>query len=664
MVEWIYKLTDISSIKRISFRQDINGLRAIAVLAVVFYHAELELFKGGWLGVDIFFVISGYLISNIIISELNDGTFTFKNFYLRRARRILPALFSTLLLTIPFAYFFLTPKAMEEYIDSLFASVFFYANYHFMNLDFYIAESTKLMPLLHTWSLAIEEQYYILFPLFAFIVYKYFKKYFTFFIGFIIVCSLYLNSLSQSLDKFYRLEFRIWELLLGVLVMILSSNLKIKHLEKIGLPLMLFPIFYFDDTWFNDTEPKLIALIGISLIIFSNTDSSVLTKVLSFKLISTIGLSSYSIYLLHQPLFAFSRIILRNFNLNLIRYEIKNVNESINILEFNKFQTNIFDEFSNIFLGLDVLLFSLTILLGYLSYKYIEKPFIKNNYSLLHFFSFVFLLTFMILNPSSALDNKNSNSEISLNNEAVTADNDCWLKINIFADNFQPLENCFINNNSKKNLILLGDSSTDALSDTVIQKNLFKSYNVYFIPLVYNNFFIDFNNYINCNDCFLNWIQDNSTTIVVSVELHRYIELNGIYSFDYLSNQNVEVFKENMYYLKKYSQKLLILESFPTVPAHLNSAKDIVRNDRLGVIKEVYIPYSYWIQNTQSTIDTYFELQNNFDINIVRTNDLFCNEETNKCSFYYDKLLYRDHVHLNISGGQLITERLSSLLEN
>ena len=305
MVEWIYKLTDISSIKRISFRQDINGLRAIAVLAVVFYHAELELFKGGWLGVDIFFVISGYLISNIIISELNDGTFTFKNFYLRRVRRILPALFSTLLLTIPFAYFFLSPKALEEYIDSLIASVFFYANYHFMNLDFYVAESTQLMPLLHTWSLAIEEQYYLLFPLFAYIIYKYFKKYFTFFIGFLTIGSLYLNSLTQSTDKFYRLETRMWELLLGVLVMIISNNLKIKHLEKIGLPLMLIPIFYFGDDRITYIEPKLIAIIGISMIIFSNTDSSVLTKLLGIKVISIIGFSSYSMYLLHQPLFAF-----------------------------------------------------------------------------------------------------------------------------------------------------------------------------------------------------------------------------------------------------------------------------------------------------------------------------------------------------------------------
>ena len=110
--------------------------RAIAVLAVVFYHADVELFKGGWIGVDIFFVISGYLISNIIISELNNGTFSFKNFYLRRAKRILPGLFSIILITIPFAYFLLSPKAMSEYIDSMIASIFFFANFHFQNLLF------------------------------------------------------------------------------------------------------------------------------------------------------------------------------------------------------------------------------------------------------------------------------------------------------------------------------------------------------------------------------------------------------------------------------------------------------------------------------------------------------------------------------------------------
>ena len=207
------KLLNISKIKRINFRNDINGLRAIAVMSVVVYHADVELFKGGWLGVDIFFVISGYLISNIIISELNEGSFTFKNFYLRRVRRILPALFSTLILTLPFAYFLLTSKAMIEYTRSLLSSVFFYANYYFMNLDFYNAEPAKFIPLLHTWSLAIEEQFYIIFPLFCFnLNFKKGNKLFNTFSNYLFS---YLNIDSIEPTKFYRLEFRMWELLLG-----------------------------------------------------------------------------------------------------------------------------------------------------------------------------------------------------------------------------------------------------------------------------------------------------------------------------------------------------------------------------------------------------------------------------------------------------------------
>ena len=662
MAEWIYKLTEISSIKRISFRQDINGLRAIAVLAVVFYHAELELFKGGWLGVDIFFVISGYLISNIIISELNEGTFSFKNFYLRRVRRILPALFSTLLLTIPFAYFFLTPKAMEEYIDSLIASVFFYANYHFMNLDFYVAESTKLIPLLHTWSLAIEEQFYLLFPLLAFLIYKYFRKYFTFFIGIITLVSLYLNTLSQSSDKFYRLELRIWEFLLGVLVMILSSNLKIKNLEKIGLPLLLFPIFYFGDDWINDTEPKLITLIGISLIIFSNTDSSLLSKVLSFKLISIIGLSSYSIYLLHQPIFSFYKIILNNSLIISIRYLSTFLNKSINLLEFNRFDSN---EFKNI--KFKLLLLLITILLGYLSYIYVEKSFIKNNYYKSLFIIFMILSSVIILNPSSALDYKNNELRNNFNKETVFSNFDCWEKYNLFADTFQPLDSCFKNNAKNKNLIILGDSSTAAISKNILQKNLFKNYNIYFVSVSSENFFEDFSKKINCNACFLSWIQENSSTIVVSVQLHRSIELTGIYRGIYYTDKNsirnMKNFIENIGYLKKYSEDILILESFPTVPLQFINPIDLLLVDKKSAIKEIYIPYSSWINNTQLTYETYRLIENNNDIKIVPIIDLFCNKKTNKCSIYEDELLYIDSVHLNISGAQLITERLSSLLE-
>ena len=179
----------------------------------------------------------------------------------------------------------------------------------------------------------------------------------------------------------------------------------------------------------------------------------------------------------------------------------------------------------------------------------------------------------------------------------------------------------------------------------------------------YKNFFEDFNKYTNCNSCFLTWIQNNPSTIVISVELHRFIELNGIYYSDEYSNKSLENFKENVIYLKKYSEKILLLESFPTIPSQLINPKDLLEIDELGLIKEIYIPFSSWINNTKLSSKAYYVLENNYDINVVQTNDLFCNKNENKCFIFNDELLYLDQVHLNIAGGQLITERLSTLLD-
>ena len=180
---------EINDIKRISFRKDVNGLRAVAVLGVVLYHSGFSFSKGGWLGVDVFFVISGFLISNIIISELNEGNFKLKVFYKKRIRRILPALYSSLIFSSILAYFLLSPTAMIEYSKSLNSSIFFYANYYLQNLDFYNSAPAKFMPLIHTWSLAIEEQFYIFYPVLLIFIYKFLKKYFLiiFFIYFVVV---------------------------------------------------------------------------------------------------------------------------------------------------------------------------------------------------------------------------------------------------------------------------------------------------------------------------------------------------------------------------------------------------------------------------------------------------------------------------------------------
>ena len=152
------------------YRKEIDGLRALAVLPVVLFHAGFSSFSGGFVGVDVFFVISGYLITSILIGENEQGRFSIVNFYERRARRILPALFFVMLCCIPFAWLWMLPDNLVEFGNSLIAVTFFVSNFLFWKESGYFAAAAEEKPLLHTWSLAVEEQYYLLFPLLILLV--------------------------------------------------------------------------------------------------------------------------------------------------------------------------------------------------------------------------------------------------------------------------------------------------------------------------------------------------------------------------------------------------------------------------------------------------------------------------------------------------------------
>ena len=158
------------------YRKEIDGLRALAVLPVILFHAGFKTFSGGFVGVDIFFVISGYLITTIIVDEVEKGSFSLRNFYERRARRILPALFFVMLCTLPLAWFFMLPQDLKSYSQSLVAVPLFLSNVLFWLTSGYFDRVSELKPLLHTWSLAVEEQYYVLFPLFLMLVWKLGKR--------------------------------------------------------------------------------------------------------------------------------------------------------------------------------------------------------------------------------------------------------------------------------------------------------------------------------------------------------------------------------------------------------------------------------------------------------------------------------------------------------
>ena len=207
------------------YRPEIEGLRAIAVIAVILYHAKIaifdyQFFKGGFIGVDIFFVISGYLITSIILKELfNTGSFSIKNFYERRIRRILPALLFVIVVSTPFAYLYLLPSSFKDFSNSIIYSLGFSSNFYFhYSGQEYGAEDALLKPFLHTWSLSVEKQFYILIPLVLLITYKNLRRYLFYILVFFFIFSLLMSdwgSKNFPSFNFYMLPTRGWELIIG-----------------------------------------------------------------------------------------------------------------------------------------------------------------------------------------------------------------------------------------------------------------------------------------------------------------------------------------------------------------------------------------------------------------------------------------------------------------
>ncbi|NMM79643.1 acyltransferase [Acidovorax sp. SRB_14] len=300
------------------YRPEVDGLRAIAVLPVIVFHAGFQLFSGGFVGVDVFFVISGYLITSIILAEKKTGTFSLINFYERRARRILPALFTVLVVCLPFTWAWLLPEDMISFSQSLMAVSAYISNILFWRTSGYFETAAELKPLLHTWSLAIEEQYYFLFPIFFVAIWKLGKNWVFAILASLASLSLALaqwGSIFNPSAAFYLLPTRGWELLIGALLAIYSTEKNRFHPNRIlsefgsllGILLLIYAIFKFNNETPFPSFYTLVPTIGTALIIFCATEQTTIGKILSHKLLVGVGLISYSAYLWHQPLFAFAR---------------------------------------------------------------------------------------------------------------------------------------------------------------------------------------------------------------------------------------------------------------------------------------------------------------------------------------------------------------------
>lgn len=307
--------------------------------------------KVGYVGVDVFFVISGYLITTIIINDLDKNKFTIANFYERRARRILPALFFVIIFCIPFAYSWMLPSQFKDFSQAIAAIILFSSNIIFWRKEDYFAPAAEENPLLHTWSLAVEEQFYIVFPLLLMTFWRFGKKPLFYIVVFLSFLSLLLSEWgwrNYPSANFYLLPTRAWELGFGAICSFMLHGKRLKgnqFLSLFGLLLIILSIFVFDASTPFPSLYALIPVVGTVLIIcFASTDT-IVAKVLSTKVLVGIGLVSFSAYLWHQPLFAFARIRLGSEPGDLVM----------------------------------IVLSIVSILLAFLSWRFVEQPFRKTT---------------------------------------------------------------------------------------------------------------------------------------------------------------------------------------------------------------------------------------------------------------------------------------------
>ncbi|WP_344805119.1 acyltransferase family protein [Allohahella marinimesophila] len=328
-----------------SYFPHIDGLRALAVLSVLLAHVDVAFLAGGYVGVDVFFVISGFLITRMIVNEVQtSGTFRFGRFYVRRIRRLLPALLVVLAITTVIAAVIYSPAHLYSYGAELASALFSVSNFYYLAEADYFASAAQLKPLLHTWSLSVEEQFYLLWPLtLVLLLHARTRRYLPLILLALIACGLYLNAkfsdgsvylvraISPALAEYindgktstyFLLPFRVYEFAIGALLVFIASarpprQLVDDALALIGLALIVFSLLSFDEHMLFPSWYALLPCIGTALVIHSGGRSR-LALVLTNPAAVYVGLVSYSLYLVHWPLIAFWRYLHPGADLDLL----------------------------------------------------------------------------------------------------------------------------------------------------------------------------------------------------------------------------------------------------------------------------------------------------------------------------------------------------------
>lgn len=331
------------------YRADIDGLRAVAVLPVVLFHAGSRTFSGGFVGVDIFFVISGYLIGGIIAEEIRQGRFTILNFYERRIRRLFPALFTVIAASAVIAAFVFMPADFRDFGESAVAATLFVANILFWQEAGYFDTPAAVKPLLHTWSLSVEEQFYLVFPVFMIAVRRWLKGGWVLWLLPVLAVSFGLSvwgAIYKPSSTFYLAPTRAWELLTGVLLALgvfapVGRRWLREALALAGLALIAWAVLRFSEHTAFPGLNALFPVLGAALLIHSGRNGTMVSRVMGRRPVVFVGLISYSLYLWHWPLIVFAGYI--------------------NIHPLSVWQMS--------------LVVLLSVLLAVLSWRYVERPF-------------------------------------------------------------------------------------------------------------------------------------------------------------------------------------------------------------------------------------------------------------------------------------------------
>ena len=657
----------------IKYRPDIDGLRAISIISVLIYHGNFEffgynVFKGGFLGVDIFFVISGYLISSIIFQEYHlYNKFNFKNFYNRRIRRIIPVLLFITLLTIPFSYYYLLPNKLIEFSNSIFFSTFFISNFYFIYDSLqYGGDQSILKPFLHTWSLSVEEQFYLIFPLMMIFILRFFNKFLLIILFAILILSLSFaewGSLNNQLNNFYLLTSRIWEIFFGVIIsllhhknfMIIKNKYFINFLTIVSLLIIFISLTIFGNELQHPSLFTLLPVLATSLIIYFNTENTVVGKFLSLNFLVYIGLISYSLYLWHFPILSFM------------------------------FLMGLDDNFFS-FLGLFI-----SFPFSILTYKFIETRFrdkkkINNKTCyLLIFISITSIILFVFLshktegfkNRSNILFKKDLSEkpwEILKNSN----DEICHLKIKEFCK--------FISKDSTQNIFLLGDSHMITLGKSLYEYTNENNINLITMTNGGCYFFPDFD-YIDlktkevafgCNKQYqqlrINHILENKNSIIIiGGNINRYLSnknLNGEPSEFIFANSNFTFLRSFQKNLAKILQnnKVILVYPIPEIPFY--PLTEIY--NRSGSLNYDNLRKYIENNNTTTNLKNYFsrsqksfEFLDSFnDPNLYRVypHKTLC--DNLKCFVSNkDELFYFDSEHLSVSGASKLTDLIIKKIE-